>query len=91
MADNSLTVKTSGLKLGRFSQSCSIQIGAGMTITTNFFQKIWGYPLVNCHVANWNITIFNGKIHYKLGLPGYPLVNIQKKLLKRAIYSVFSH
>jgi len=26
----------------------------------------WGfYPLVMTNIANWKITIFNGKIHYK--------------------------
>jgi hypothetical protein len=24
-----------------------------------------GYPLVNSHITNWKIPIFNGKIHYK--------------------------
>ena len=23
------------------------------------------YPLVNVYMANWKVTIFNGKIHYK--------------------------
>ena len=23
------------------------------------------YPLVICYIANWKITIFSGKIHYK--------------------------
>ena len=25
----------------------------------------WIYPLVKCHITNWNITIFHGKTHYK--------------------------
>ena len=43
-----------------------------------FFERAWPqwndgwdsgkYPLVNCHIANWKITILNRSINYKSGI-----------------------
>ena len=34
------------------------------------------YPLVNSHITNWKITIFNGKIHvYTIEIVDFPIKN----------------
>jgi hypothetical protein len=37
-----------------------------------------GYPLVNVYIANWKITIFNGKIHYFYGSFSIATLNYQR-------------
>ena len=43
--------------------------GLGMAPLTALMQGtyLFGYPLVNCHILPWEITMLNGKIHYFYG------------------------
>ena len=43
--------------------SCSSELKCGKDFSTG---DPWEYPLVNVNKKLWNITIFNGKTHYKL-------------------------
>ena len=51
-------------------QSVEVFAGSITDINGRCSSHLWktgGYPLVNCHILPWKITIFNGKIHYSYG------------------------
>ena len=43
----------------------AISLGVYPIFRHTHLRPVSRYPLVNCHILQWKITMFNGKIHYK--------------------------